>query len=436
MSRKTLLFLILTAVIFRLLLLGVFGDIPSFTHEGDSYGYLTLADNIADQGVFSLQESPPYSPDAFRTPGYPGFLWLIKAAFGAYWPALLIQILLVAGIAVLMFEIAALTGLSTWMSAATTLFLFMPFSVLVSSRYLTQTLFTFLLMGAVYLWMRFFKSGSVPYFLVVAALVPLMAFVRPIGIWLYLPFLAALIFAGYKQNWRIGKMVMLICIFLTINFLVLSPWLVRNHKNFGEFSLSSIRPFQFYYYDLPGAVALHLDISIDSAAELLSKTAQPLLHPRDSYDLLEFPAGHILSQLSMNYVKEIPLAIVASRFKYLSSFFFRDGIHYWFQLGGGENYNKTVSLSQNVLYTLCVVFERLLLLLLFGGFLYCLCLLILGKMALTPEILLLILLVGYFSLLSGGTSSAGLRYPIEPFYFLLSIEGLRRFWMGLKFKHA
>jgi hypothetical protein len=49
-----------------------------YTVRGDSLGYLSLAKNIREHQVFSINEAPPLAPELFRLPGYPFFLALIN----------------------------------------------------------------------------------------------------------------------------------------------------------------------------------------------------------------------------------------------------------------------------------------------------------------------------------------------------------------------
>ena len=48
----------------------------------DAWGYHRLALNIERGNGFSLRRESPYVPDSVRTPLYPGFLLVVRSAFG------------------------------------------------------------------------------------------------------------------------------------------------------------------------------------------------------------------------------------------------------------------------------------------------------------------------------------------------------------------
>ena len=50
---------------------------------GDTKLYVQIARNVLEQGVFSGEFEPPYTPTLIRTPGYPLFLAAIYELFGA-----------------------------------------------------------------------------------------------------------------------------------------------------------------------------------------------------------------------------------------------------------------------------------------------------------------------------------------------------------------
>ena len=142
--KKILWFILLAGLLVRVGLWFYFTEHrPDFFMDDDSAGYLQLAENMRLGRGFSWQASEPFEPHSFRTPGYPAFLLVMRTASGHYEAALIAQIFLVTAVAGLIFLIARELGrpkLGLW---AAGIFLFMPFSVMVSLRYLTQPLFTF-----------------------------------------------------------------------------------------------------------------------------------------------------------------------------------------------------------------------------------------------------------------------------------------------------
>src|SRR3990167_1606425 len=77
-----------------------------FYHGGDSPGYMAIAKNFVERGIFSYDNPFPYAPTNFRTPGYPLFLALIYFIFHSFFPAMFIGALISAFAAPLVYLIA------------------------------------------------------------------------------------------------------------------------------------------------------------------------------------------------------------------------------------------------------------------------------------------------------------------------------------------
>src|SRR3989344_9578370 len=78
----------------------------NFYQGGDSPGYMLLAKNLVEHGVFSLSDAPPYIPSNIRTPGYPLFLALIYFIFHSFVPAIFLGAAAAAFAAPLVYLIA------------------------------------------------------------------------------------------------------------------------------------------------------------------------------------------------------------------------------------------------------------------------------------------------------------------------------------------
>src|SRR3989344_892386 len=133
---------------------------PGFFYDDDSYGYIRIAENLRLGNGFSWFDSPPFKPDGFRTPLYPLFLLGHRLIFGNYTSALVTQILLAVIIAYWIYLLAKnFMNRPSVGLIASAVFLFMPFSIMVSINFLTQTLFTFVLTTAVLIWLKFLKTS-------------------------------------------------------------------------------------------------------------------------------------------------------------------------------------------------------------------------------------------------------------------------------------
>jgi len=160
----------------------------------DAEQYLALANNLADEGVFSRESAPPYTPEVFRTPGYPAFLLPFVLIFGER-PLLPIVIAQVIVSVLTVWGTICLARrlfderIGLW---AGLLIAVMPITILMTGAIYAETVFAALLVGAGWLLVdslerdRFALSAAAGLVLGIAALV------RPIGLpmialWAILP---------------------------------------------------------------------------------------------------------------------------------------------------------------------------------------------------------------------------------------------------------
>ena len=402
---STWLFTFLVAgFIIRVILLGLYGGDVQFTNDDDSKEYLILASNMEAGRGFSQSSTEPFMPDSFRTPGYPFFILISKLVLGSFKAALVLQALLVSLTAFFVYKIGSILKKDKTGLIAAVIFLFMPFSLLVSVRFLTQVPFTFLLVSAVYCWLRFLNSGSRKYFWLAVVILPLLAYIRPIGQWVYLPFMLSYL---YQRRPFDGKTLKDVLIVLFVFYAALMPWLYRNGQHFGRWELSSISGYQLYFYDAPAVVAANENISYGQAREQLESEAGRTIPVSNFDEYMEFEHKDTLTQKAIEYMTQDISSLIIVRLKLLFSFFTRDGIRYWFEYWQpGQNIKES-----NFIYA--VIAERLVLL----GLLF-------GAIRTSIKLPFIRLVVIYFAILSGAVSSAGLRFPVEPLILLLGVMGL------------
>ena len=406
------------ALIVRLALLFIFLPYdPTFVMDGDSIGYLSLAENLEVGNGFSSQVAPPYEPDSFRTPGYPLFLAFHHTLFGSYVTVLLSQLILTFIIALIIVRLGARYVSEKAGVIAAGIFLFMPFSLLVSMRYLTQVFFTTVLMLAVWFFLSYLKNRTDRHLILTAFLLPIAVLIRPIAIAIVAPFIASGALAVWWGQLSMKRLLAASLVLVICFSAVLSPWLIRNHAVFGTYALSSLMPFQLYYYDGPSIYATAHDISFQEAWDVLDERMKGLVgfsHKEEPERFANFSTiTPILWEAGFTNAFEDPRALIETRVAQFFKFFVRDGIRYWIE-------RDEIPLLSGWGFGV-VVIERLVLAALALGFFAALIFASRGRNL--PQILM-VLVVLYFALLTGVMASAGLRYPAEPLFLLLGVAGL------------
>ena len=433
-NNRILLIILISGLLARLFLIVFFQDHQLLFYDADSHEYMALAENMRLGHGFSWDRVEPYHPNSFRTPIYSGFIFLARYLFGYYEAALIIQAILVFLSGYLLY----LIGMECFKNKKIALwsmgiFLFMPFSLNVSIKFLTQTLFMFLLILVVWSWIKFLKSQNKNYFLLASFLLPILALTRPIAQYIPVVFIFSLAYALYLKRIDLSfkQFLRLAGFMVVIFFIVLSPWLVRNYRSFGVFELSSIVPYQLYFYELPDTYAMAKGISYQEAGDILRKEIDDYSKADNFSYYMEFGSRGVLLKRSNYYLSQYPLYAVASRIKNSAKFFLRDGIRYWYNdFNRDERVDvdiyKVVTLNEKSLFPYLVVVERLFLAILFVGMLASV--FYLFKEDATARLFLtsLLILLVYFSFLTGVMASAGLRFPVEPFFILLGLGGLSK----------
>ncbi|MBI3300122.1 MAG: glycosyltransferase family 39 protein [Elusimicrobia bacterium] len=213
----------------------------------DGVGYLALAGNMLDHGVFSTGPEP-FVPNTFRTPGYPLFLAPFVALFDApVLPAALAQCLIGAATAVLLWRwleprwgrlAAAVGALAVALDLVT---------IFHTPMLLSETVFVFLVVAAfVRTWDQIERPG-----LKGAALCGLLwgvgALVRPLSF--HLP--VALVWV-----WRRDRKAA--ACFLLAAYLLPGAWMARNFRATGVSAFSGVGGVAMLSYMAAGIESLRL----------------------------------------------------------------------------------------------------------------------------------------------------------------------------------
>lgn len=196
--------------------------------RGDIREYVVYAWNLYNHGVFSLSEpgTVPPVPDAYRAPGYPWFLllcmWLRPVGDGWYHLALQLQVLLGTATVALTMLLGRRWLANGWSIAAGVLLALWPHHIVASGALLSEVLFGFTLMVALYALSVGLERRSPGMLAIAGALFGWAYLVNPL-IAMFPPVIALLI-------WRDTMSLRLASLFLAVFLVPVLAFAMRNSQ--------------------------------------------------------------------------------------------------------------------------------------------------------------------------------------------------------------
>ncbi len=401
---------------------------PSLT--GDSNHYRILAENLISKQAFD-RFPDSYSPEDFRTPGYPLFLALLFLITGSWVFSAFLQSLIMASIPILTYFLGekifnARVGLVAGFIVALD-----PLRHFFSSLTLSDAPFTALLLAVFVLFFyaihdsvnpgrKMFMAGLVLGFAVL---------VRPIGQFLPIFFI---LFWFVQKRWEIRLNLKPAIIFLAGFLIVVGAWSIRNQVTFGTWEIASVSNYNIAYY----AELFEQERTGVSLNEQQEKLASEL-----GYSDREVMRSMKANDINIRYAKDV---LFAHPFEYTYyhlvktiPFFLNDGLRDTARLLGLNDEplpNFTGFLLdgefKKFFQTLGVGGVNATLLIMGSGFMF-IFLILAGYGALVgfknrESRLAVIFFVGiifYFALVTGPVSTARYRLPVMPFITILAVSG-------------
>jgi hypothetical protein len=231
----------------RLLLLLLLWAVGGEPLQPDSPLYLQLAAALAGPGWFS-SDLQVYTPEVFRTPGYPAYLaiFLVQDLPGTFWPLLTQELLYLAAVAV--FFVGTRELLDGGLAGAVVIFLLIePGGIAYPKLILSDTLNLALIVPALFALGAHVRSRRWSWLILAGLLLGAASWVRPAAFLLPLVFAPVLIVAGRFRRVAFARAGLL----MLVTTLTLSPWLARNQMLFGTLYLSGQASNMFVNYHLP-----------------------------------------------------------------------------------------------------------------------------------------------------------------------------------------
>lgn len=397
---------------------------------GDSARYTMYAIDLLTSGSYS-------SRDPLTLPGYPTFLAIVYSLFGIKpWLILLLQILMDIGIAIMVYFIAKDVFQSEKIALIAAFLYSINFlSAYYSIRLLTEILFTFLFTLSILFFVRGLKKNNLSSFALSGLFTAFAALVRPIAQYFPAAFLIILIFSGIKASQKLRNIAMLLLVFSA----VISPWQLHNLRIYGYYSLSTTAG---HVIGRAGTILVKVNAENITRGEALKELAGNSLEDVTN----PFEESKIYEKMAISYLMKNPFQYAKYFFKRIAIMYFgtaRTGMSDLFGIkakpfpiteGLPLTAHKIIANFYNEFPTLFLLTKQILEYLFF----------LIGLIIVWPKdkrifALLFILIICYFTALSGVLAYSRKRVPIAPFYLVISARGIFETFSRIfekKFRHA
>jgi 4-amino-4-deoxy-L-arabinose transferase-like glycosyltransferase len=398
-------------------------------NNSDGRDYLRLAENLVENGNYSLDTEPPYEPNLKRVPGYPIFLVaLYILAGGEHSPFLIlvtnlifsllnIWLLIQVGRQLFSPTISALAGL---------IYALAPISIVLANQAMSESLFTFLVLLSLYFVVQW-KPETWRQVIIGAIglgiLLALATYVRAIAtyvlpiFWLY----------WIVRYFNLKKAAILVSLSFMVFVALLFPWYFRNYNAFGVYTFSSISDGNLLTYNAASVYAQEAGLDLRPAKDFMNASFEAYLQEHPEIDASnQAVLAAMQRQIAMEIILKNPIMSLLVHikdsintfrpgFSQMNLVFFDSNEAYGNNVGTGEAPKlNELSLMQIFIFGYSSIYYVLLYL----GTGIGLLLLLWQKQWL--KLLLLFVLPYWFALVPSIAGNSRFRVPIEGFMALLS----------------
>ena len=223
--------------------------------EVDSVEYIRTADNVLAGNGFSIEDTAPWRPNAFRTPG-PLLINipLRILSFDNDLLSIILSRLLLLVVAVLVIDLAFRLGLSSYALVAGTFFVLMPsityYSLLPYSTEMPYTAACGLLFVGSLAYLNQGRWGP----LVLIGLAAMYAlYLRPAALFILAAYVVVAMLIALRRRYQARRRILLAAASCLLGVIVaFGTWGYRNYKVFGAFQYSTVSGFNLLHYNAHG----------------------------------------------------------------------------------------------------------------------------------------------------------------------------------------
>lgn len=389
------------------------GDVLATVRVDD--GFYELAENIRAGNGFSWSTEAPYLPNAMRTPGYSVVLAGLIEIFGVTGAAI-VQLLAATAIPLLGISIARSITHSTKAGIVTGFVLAIdPTLAQLSFQFYTETVFLIVFLVWLLTILHYFKRPAISTLMLSAFLLGAAVLIKASVQYIPLLLIPFILWIHGTQNWQRG--VAHIGVLFVIVGTILAPWILRNIQQFETPALSTQASFVLYTNFAPAV------LSVAENRDFIEVRDDFLTPAEYRGDAITFANEDTYKEKALAIITKHPEATIFIMSKSLFTFFTNDGFYSLLSHSGANPHDHL-----SFLIIMRLIWIGITLAALFGASVY-----LLTKRS--PVALFVIILVGYFALIST-TAAFGTnpryRLPVDPIIISLAVVGISVAWAKFK----
>ncbi|CAG0940027.1 hypothetical protein BROC_00872 [Candidatus Brocadiaceae bacterium] len=430
----------LLALMLRLLAFSLVATNPDKIYaNSDAYNYDNIATNLIRYHVFSADTQLPLTLDLERTPIYPGLLAVIfELTNHSAASVILFQILFGALTALVCFVLTCELGFSNRPSALAALIIAVdPLSILTGNLLITEILFTALLVTGIWLLVHYWQTRQIQWSVLSAILLALAALTRPIS--QFLPLVLVPLFFLAAQSIGVKQVSMSTVLFLVVSLGITYTWAWRNYLTTDVWTISSIGDYNLIYYRASEVLSKAEGMSLEEEQKKLEASIKEQATQKhlDTSQIIT-----LQRQMALDIYRQYPIQTIAMHVNGWGRVLFNPGLDIicgqvsLTSTTGDCRLDNPMGEEQGVLEKTLGKLRRMDLMALIVsatsvillGIIYLGA--VIGVITLVKQhqwlaLGLLLVLIGYFSILAAGAEAVSrFRIPFLPFLAILSAIGI------------
>lgn len=398
----------------------------------DAYGYHKLASSVLSNKSFE-------DFTGWRTPGYPLFIAFIYwISSSSIWLVLFIQIFLNVFSVLIVYKIASIIVPRKIGVLAALLFAIDIHQAESTVTLLTEPLFVFLFLVSIYFLCNSLKEDRLLSICLSALLLGIATLVRPISV--YFP-IVVICFIFVLSNFKL-KMKFVYSLLFSIFFIVtITPWLIHNYSKYGIVKLSSVSNVNLLYLNVGYTEVYKTGKTWQEVSKDFDEIA--IKQGVDTTNKFLLKNSKIYSKIAINYIKEnftlyckrhfmgiVNLYTSIGSTNLTSIFHLKSNPPDIDRYGGPGIFRSIVDFFQSrtkaeIYFAIGIGFYLLV------NYIFSLYGIFLLMREKEYIVILFILIILYFSVLTGVVGGAQYRIPFMPLINILCAVGLSHFYLIL-----